>query len=308
MSAPDTTLFAPVKSTVVKEPSIIFQNWLLHFGRVATLDIDDFVKDISQFGTILGHELLKMPDKLALRVLLNASISKIGELKSYSKVEYPTLKLKIIPNGAALHYKIFVKMNVFHSKNMLAKYFARFGTVRKVELKYNHRTSISKNFCFVMFDNPSSVKQVLMLKDHYINCNLLKCFECRPYEITSTDLHPAKAESQQSNQLSLYNGLYKQYDGQQYHQTSISFPRYASDILMNYKNQHSLSTQTCEHQSVHPRTLRTPNISLSVVVPVPIIIPHRRYMQETILNAVYSNHLDRDNIRYNLYHSPQNRC
>jgi len=177
--------------------SSIVQDWLLHFGRVGNIDIPLLLQHISQFGTVLGQEILTLPDKTdktALRVRLRTSFSKVVDLKAQTKTEHPTLKLKIIPNGDTLQCKLFVKMNVYHAKKTLFNYFSSFGEVRKIELKYNHRTSKTRYFCFVIFQNSSSAKIALQTPDHCINGHWLKCFECKPYEVPSVELSTPNLE------------------------------------------------------------------------------------------------------------------
>jgi len=271
------------------ERSAEVQDWILHFGRMADYDLKHFVQDISEFGNVVGQEILRLQNKKALRVRMLTSYSEIMGLRTHIKKEYPNIKFKIIPSGEGLQTRIYVKVNVFIPKNLLNSYFEQFGKVKKVELKYNHITSKVRSFCFVVFEEPSSVRRVLNKPDHSINGQRLKCQEYKSYEL------PSSSDLCSTANLEL-SSPYSSTDNHAQHQCQLLSSKHITspNSIFNQRTKRSDNTVRPNDNRKIGFQFRAPSCRFQ------LNSSDGSYLTKKIISEITFNHESHENLRFNV--------
>ena len=71
-------------------------------------------------------------------------------------------------------------------KKAILSYFKQFGPVAKVQMKFDSIKGRIKNFCYVKFEDSSSLSRVLEVQNHSINHRPLTCQMCKPLKEVSS--------------------------------------------------------------------------------------------------------------------------
>lgn len=158
----------------------------IHIGNVQEQSEQAIMKYVGGFGTIDQNVLVSDGDRRSLRLLFTTIFHRLRELQINLPQVFPQARLKIISSGEVLTRKVYIKFGVGHHKEQLKDFFSAFGTVRKIEFKFDPKTKKSRHFGYITFSDQEDATRVLNLRRHCIGGKFVHCFPCKPFDISSS--------------------------------------------------------------------------------------------------------------------------
>src|SRR3990167_1178823 len=161
---------------------------ILHFGRVHLLpSYNHLLNKVSQYGKILESQEVSDDEKKSLRVNLATSAALIRKLRQEVSSLFPMIRVKQISSSESYRKKVYLKIHLSHTKAALVDYFSQFGEVKKVELKYDPKSKVPRNFCYLTFSKTESVVKACLLKEHLVCSKIVYCQPYRQYQIQGSE-------------------------------------------------------------------------------------------------------------------------
>mgnify|MGYP000151968798 CR=1 FL=1 len=185
-----------LRESGIEDPSS--HELIIHVGGIGNHSPGEILAHLVPLGSVLGCDLLSDADRRALRISFKGTFLDVKKVRISLLEKYPEFRIKLIPTGDSLKKKIYVKIHPAHSKSMLMDYFSKFGTVKKVDLKFNPNTCKSRNFCYVTFQDEEAARIAVSSQEHILAGRYIICEACKPFQLYSTkgDRAPQKKPDQ----------------------------------------------------------------------------------------------------------------
>lgn len=168
---------------------------ILHFGRVHLLNsYDSLLERVSLYGKILEFQEVSDDERRSLRVNLATCVASIRKLRQDISSMFPMIRVKQISSSESYKKKVYLKIHLSHTKAALIEYFSQFGEVKKIELKYDPKSKVPRNFCYLTFSKSESVLRACSLKEHLVSSKIVYCQPYRQYEIQNGEDQPLVIE------------------------------------------------------------------------------------------------------------------
>lgn len=196
---------------------------ILHIGTGLNVCDSDILQEVSKSGGVGEHVTLIDGSQKAIRAEFFGSLSLVKELRLSLMKKYPGIRLKVIPSGEVVDRKIYVKIHPSHTRSMITDHFKQFGSLKKVELKYDTKNSRFRNFCYVTFSEESGAAKAAEQQHQMLGNKYIICERCKPYKISPEGLtHPISDEESSSSKLPGTSTLASNKSQTQYDRASVS--------------------------------------------------------------------------------------